>query len=95
VSQLLHLTISWEAWAILGLVLIMFDIFFVGSGNVLAAGIACFIMSALIGASKLAGFEIITTWEIATAGYVVALVPAVIAVRYLRPKDPGPDINNY
>lgn len=94
-SYLLDLTLVWEAWAILGLILIVIDVLYDGAGNILAAGAACFIMSGLIGISRLVDLEFIETWETAFVVYAVSLVPAVVIIRYLRPRNQRPDINKY
>ncbi len=90
-----ELLTSWEAWAILGIALIVIDIFVDGTGNVLAAGAACFIVSAINGISVLGGVKIIESWHVAAIVYVLALVVSVFLVRWLRPKKAGPDINEY
>ena len=52
-------------------------------------------MSGLIDVSKLLDFEFIETWEISIVAYAVALIPAVVVVRYLRPRSQGLDIDKY
>jgi hypothetical protein len=86
-----------EFWAIAGLILVVAD-FLVGcSGNLIALGCACFLMSALAGSPKLTGILLVPSWKIAGRGICPHCLRSPFFLVRLPATPPLPirDLNRY
>jgi membrane protein implicated in regulation of membrane protease activity len=86
---------SWEFWAIAGLILVVADFLVGGSGNLIALGCACFLMSALAGSPKITGILLIPSWKIAVVEFAALSAVAIFLVRLLRHRPSDQDLNRY
>lgn len=87
--------VSWELWAAAGLVLVVLDLVVGGSGNIIAFGVACFLMSMLAAAGQATGVPLVPGWKAAALEFAIAAALAVVGVRMLWNKGTDHDVNKY
>jgi len=87
--------LSWEFWAIAGLILVVADFLVGGSGNLIALGCASFLMSALAGSARITGILLVPSWKIAIVEFAVLSALAIFLVRLLRHRPSDQDLNRY
>ncbi|MGH6815676.1 MAG: hypothetical protein ACREC6_08225 [Hyphomicrobiaceae bacterium] len=88
--------VSWETWAIAGLVLVILDLLVGGSGNIIALGCACFLMSGLAVLSRMTGLVLIGDWKVAAVEFAAFAAAAVFILRrWSRPPPSDKDVNIY
>lgn len=86
---------SWETWAILALLSVIVDIVVGASGNIVACGFACILMSLLAVFSNFTGILLIPGWKVAGIEFSVFSLFAVLLLRLLRKRQSRQDINIY
>ena len=89
------LAYSWEFWLIAGLLLVVLDLLIGASGNVIALGCSCFVMSVLAAVSQVTDLSLIPNWKIAAIEFAVFSAAAMFVARLVRPHPSDEDINKY